>query len=63
VSDTPEVAAFRAVSEHDAGGAEVRAILDALPTDQLLRAERCAVRVIWAARDIRHDREEKKRRR
>lgn len=54
--DAPEVAAFRAVSARDADGDELRRILDALPTDRLRRVEQCAVRVIWAARDIRDDR-------
>ncbi len=52
-----DVEAFRAVSERDADGAEVRRILDAIPTEDLLRVECCAVRVIWAARDLRHERQ------
>lgn len=51
------VEAFRAVCEHDADGAEVRRILDVVPTELLLAVEISAVRVIWAARDIRHARE------
>lgn len=57
-SETPDVEAYRALSEHDAGGAEVRSILDALPTDDLKRVERYATRLSWAARDVRRSREE-----
>jgi hypothetical protein len=56
--EDPAVAAYRAVRERDAGGAEVRSILDALSTDQLLPVETAAVRVIWAARDLRQQRHE-----
>jgi hypothetical protein len=54
---SPAVEAFRAVCERDAGGAEVRRILDVIPTEFLLGVEVSAVRLIWAARDIRHARE------
>lgn len=53
----PAVEAFRAVSERDADGAEVRRILDAVPTEHLLAVEMSAVRVIWAARDVRQARQ------
>lgn len=53
----PAVDAFRAVAERDAEGSEVRGILGALPTEELLPVEMAAVRLIWAARDIRHERE------
>lgn len=58
---TAEVAveAFRAVAERDAGGVEVRGILGVLPADELLPVEMAAVRVIWAARDVRHEREKR----
>lgn len=59
MSDTPDVEAFRALSERDAGGAEVRRILDVLPTEALARVESRAVRLIWACRDVRHAREKK----
>lgn len=53
---TPTVEAFTAIVEADADGAEVRRILEALPTPDLARAESCAVRLIWAARDVRSTR-------
>lgn len=56
--DDPAVEAYRAVRERDADGTEIRAILDAVPTGQLLGVERAAIRVIWAARDIRQQRRE-----
>jgi hypothetical protein len=59
VSGTPDIEAFRAISLRDADGAEVCSILDALPTEALARAESNAVRLIWAARDVRQSREKK----
>jgi hypothetical protein len=57
--DPPDVDAFRAISLRDADGAEVRSILDALPTEALARVESNAVRLIWAARAVRQSREKK----
>lgn len=55
----PAVESFRAVAERDAEGSEVRGVLGALLTEELLPVEIVAVRLIWAARDVRHEREKR----
>lgn len=63
VNLAPAVDAYRAVAIDEVDGDEVRRILDVIPTPDILQVEMCAVRLIWAARDLRQQREENERRR